>query len=128
MRLALALLAATPLLAAEGGSSQMLFRVINFLILAGGLGYLIKKHAPAFFASRGEAIRAGIAEARQTLAEAEERGHAIDARLARVGQEIVEMQARAREEIAAERARFNQEAERRVRRSEERRVGKECRL
>ncbi len=115
--LAMALLLATaPLQASEDGQSHaMLFRVINFLILAGGLGYLIKRHAPAFFTSRSEAIRSNIAEARETLARAEQRARAIDERLARVSQEIADMRAQARTEMAAERARIEQQAEQRVR-------------
>jgi len=109
------LAAALPLLAAsEGGqeqSSQMLFRIVNFLILAGALGYLIKKNAGAFFAGRSEAIRRGIEEARAAAREAGQRAAAIDQRLAGLSQEIAGLRASARAEMAAEAARIERGTE-----------------
>jgi F-type H+-transporting ATPase subunit b len=111
------LILAVPAVAAaaeEGGGHQMLFRVVNFLILAGGLAYLISKHAPAFFAARGEEIRRAIAEGRDWLKRSQERAAAVDQRVSRLSQEIAELSARAREEMAAEHARLERETEEKV--------------
>ena len=74
------------LLAAEGGHDNlMLWRIVNFLILAGLLGWLIRKNAGPFFAERSESIIKDLADSRQKLAESKARAQAIDERLARLG-------------------------------------------
>jgi len=106
----LAPLAAMVLLAAEGGHDNlMLFRWINFLILAGGLGYLIRKNAGPFFAGRNESITREIAEARKQLAESEARARAIEERLSRLDQEIAALRETARGEMAAQAVRLEQQ-------------------
>lgn len=104
------------LLAAEGaggehGGNLMLWRVVNFVLLAGLLGWLIKKNAGPFFAARSESILKDLAEARKLSAESEARAKAIEARLARLGEEMDELKARAAAEMASERARLEQETE-----------------
>ena len=42
----------------------------NFLLLAGGLGYLVSKHAPAFFAARSRKIVQDMTDAQKLRAEA----------------------------------------------------------
>ncbi len=92
----------------EGGSHQMLFRWINFAILAGGLGYLIRKNAGPFFAARSQGIAGAIAEGKKLLGESNERARQIEQRLARLGQEVEELRASARREMAAELTRVEQ--------------------
>ena len=96
----------------EGAAArEMIFRVLNFAILAAGVGYLIKKNAGPYFAARGEAIRQEMAEARRLLQESAERAGAIEDRLAGLDRQIAELRAAARSEIAAEHARLEQQAE-----------------
>ncbi len=98
------------LLAAEGGNDNlMLWRIVNFLILASLLGWLIRKHAGPFFAERSESIVKDIAGARRKLAESEARAKAIDERLARLGLDIDGLKAKARAEMALEHDRIERE-------------------
>jgi F-type H+-transporting ATPase subunit b len=98
------------LLAAEGGHDNlMLWRIVNFVILAGLLGWLIRKNAGPFFAARGEAIAKSLAESRRLSAESEARAKAIEERMSRLGQEIEELKAKAKAEMAAEHARLERE-------------------
>jgi len=100
------------LLAAEGGHDNvMLWRIINFVLLAGLLGWLIRKNAGPFFASRSESIIKDILESRKKVEESEARSKAIDQRLAGLGREIEELKAKAKAEITAEHARLERETE-----------------
>ncbi|MFN0102307.1 MAG: hypothetical protein ACKV2U_09475 [Bryobacteraceae bacterium] len=74
----------------------------NFALLAGGLGYLISKNAPAYFASRNEEIRKGLEEGAQLQREANARTAAMEARLKDLETEIAEMKMKAKADIAAE--------------------------
>ena len=104
------------LLAAEGGPDHlMLWRIVNFLILGGLLGWLIRKNAGPFFAERSAGIVKDLADSRQKLADSEARARAIDDRLTRLGQEIEDLKAKARAEMAAEYARLERDTEAKVR-------------
>jgi F-type H+-transporting ATPase subunit b len=74
----------------------------NFAILAGGLGYMISKNAPAYFASRNEEIRKGLEEGAELQREANARTAAMEARLKNLEAEITELRTKAKAEIAAE--------------------------
>jgi F-type H+-transporting ATPase subunit b len=103
------------LLAAEGGHDNlMLWRVANFLILAGLLGWLIRKHAGPFFADRSQSIVQDIADSRRKLDESEARANAIEERLARLGLDIEELRTKARTEMALEHERIEHETDARV--------------
>jgi F-type H+-transporting ATPase subunit b len=79
----------------DGGesTSTKMWKWANFLVLAGGLGYLIGKNAPSFFAARSEQIGKDMAEARAAE---------VDRRLANLGAEIASLRAHAQEEAEAE--------------------------
>ena len=81
---------------------SMMWKWVNFLILAGGLGYLIGKNAPAFFKSRTEEIQKGIADATQMRKDADARAAEMDKRMANLESEIAALRASAKSEIAAE--------------------------
>lgn len=81
----------------------------NFAILAFGLGFLIAKNAPGYFASRNAEIRSGIEEGARLQREANERAAAIDARLASLQNEIAELRAKAKADISAEADRIKKE-------------------
>lgn len=74
----------------------------NFAVLAGGLGYLIAKNAPAFFAARNEEIRKGLEEGAELQREANARTAAMEARLRNLETEIAELRTKAKSEIATE--------------------------
>ena len=74
----------------------------NFALLAGGLGYMFAKHAPAYFAGRNEEIRKGLEEGAELQREANARTAAMEARLKNLESEITEMRTKAKADIAAE--------------------------
>jgi len=97
----------------------------NFVILAGGLGYLIGKHAGPFFGARSTGIRQDMVESERQRQEAESRAAEVDRRFANLEQEIAslrsESQARAQAEnqhmaqhTAAEIARIQAHAEQEI--------------
>ena len=100
----------------ETGDPWLGWKWANFLILAAGLGYLIRKHAPAFFQQRSREIQLGISEATKTKQEAEARAAVIERRLAGLESEITKLRAEAREEIAAEGGRISRETIHRLQR------------
>jgi len=79
-----------------------LFRWLNFVLVFGGLGYLLAKRAPAVFRGRAEAVSASIADASAARAAAEQQLREAEEKLRRLDQEAAEMRAAARRESAAE--------------------------
>ena len=100
----------------ETGDPWLVWKWANFLILAAGLGYLIRKHAPAFFQQRSQEIQQGISDATKTKQEAEARAVAIERRLAGLETEIQSLRASAHEEIGAEGGRISRETMHRLQR------------
>jgi len=88
----------------------------NFAILAGGLGYMIRKNAPAFFAQRSQAIDEGLRDAAKQKKDAEVQAAAIEQRLAGLQHEIDNLRTTARAEMTAEGERIGRETENRLRR------------
>lgn len=88
----------------------------NFAVLALGLGYLIRKNAPAFFNQRSEEIRQGIVEAAKVKKDAEARAAEIDRRMAGLESEIAALRTGAKAEIAAEGDRIGRETSDRLQR------------
>ena len=93
--------------ASESGGSQQkepseIWKWANFALLAGGLGYLIAKNAPAFFADRSKKIVEDIDEARRFGEEAEACAAAVEERLANLEVEIAAMRRESQAAIAAE--------------------------
>jgi F-type H+-transporting ATPase subunit b len=95
----------------KGGESEgglEVWKWANFLLLAGALGYMIGKNAPAFFAARSEQIGKDMADARKEREAAEERAAEVDRRLANLEAEIASLRAHAQEEAEAETQRLAQ--------------------
>lgn len=84
----------------------------NFVLLAGGLGFLIYKNAGPFFRSRTEEIRRGIDDAAKMKADADARYDSMERRLANLDKEIASLRTSAGEEAAAEAARVRKDTER----------------
>ncbi len=95
--------------AAEHGDPMLKWKWINFAILAGVLGYLIGKNAPAFFKSRTAAIQRDIREATRLREAAEARARDAEQRLASLGEEIEKLRQEAKDALAHEGERIRQE-------------------
>ncbi|MEO7651815.1 MAG: hypothetical protein ABIZ80_15235 [Bryobacteraceae bacterium] len=96
----------------EGGRDLTMWKWANFAILAAGLGFLIAKNAPPFFASRSREIRLGIEEAQRLKEDAEARSAKMDFRLAAISREVEALRKSAREEAAQEGERIRTETKR----------------
>jgi F0F1-type ATP synthase membrane subunit b/b' len=112
-----ALIVALALPAAEEAKGHeedhlMPWKVANFVLLAGGLGYVIYKKGGPFFAARGDGIRRGLEDAARANREAQERYAEMERRLANLGAEIEKLKTQAREESGAEGERVRVETER----------------
>ena len=107
------LLTATSVWAAgEGNQSPAdsptgtVFRWLNFAIVAGVLGFVIRKRMLPALRRRAEGIRRAIAEGGEAKAEAEEQLRSIEARLARLDEEVAAMHVAAQRESEAEATRI----------------------
>jgi F0F1-type ATP synthase membrane subunit b/b' len=105
---------ALPLLAAEGAepdpadsTAGLIFRWLNFLLVFGGIAYLIAKHGGAFFRGNAKEIAASIVEATADKAEADRELHAVEVKIARLDQDVVEMREEARRNWVAESERLH---------------------
>ena len=79
-----------------------LWKIANFVLLVGGLGYLIKKNAGSFFETRGKKIQHDMREAQEMRADAEKRAADVDRRLAHLAAEIAALKADSQTEAKAE--------------------------
>lgn len=91
------------------GPHETLWKTVNFVILAGFLGYLIGKQAPGLFASRNAKIRSGLDEAAAKTAEAEARTAEISRKLAALQDEIDQMRREALAELEADQQRSREQ-------------------
>lgn len=90
----------------EGGLS--LWKWANFLVLAGGIGYLIGKNAGPMFSARSRQIRKDLVEAEAARQEAETRAADVNRRLANLEAEIAALRQDAAREAASETQRLEQ--------------------
>lgn len=93
----------------HGAPSMTGWKWANFALLAGGLGYLIAKKAPAFFQDRTAQIQKGIVDAAKLKADADARAALIEKKMAELGAEIEALRAGARKESEAEYQRLREE-------------------
>jgi F-type H+-transporting ATPase subunit b len=100
---------ALPVLAAEGAepdpaesTTGLIFRWLNFLIVFGGIAYLIAKYGGAFFRGNAREISASIVEATAVKAEADRELREVEVKIARLDQDVAEMREEARRNWAAE--------------------------
>jgi F0F1-type ATP synthase membrane subunit b/b' len=89
----------------EGGSLQI-WKWANFVVLAGGLGYLIGKKGGPFFAARSVKIRQDLIDSGEVRKQAETRATEVDRRLANLEAEIAALRAESGKEEEAEAGRF----------------------
>jgi F0F1-type ATP synthase membrane subunit b/b' len=88
-----------------------LSRIGNFLLLAGGLYYLLRSPVKRYLDSRGQQIRSDLHSAAELRTQAMARMADIDARLKALPGELEALKARGKEEVAAEQVRIKQAAE-----------------
>lgn len=100
--------------AGEHHGNPTLWKTLNFLVLAAGFGYLVRKAVRPYLASRTAAIRQEIAEAARLREEAEARLAETDRRLANLNAEIEKLRAEARREFDEEERRLKAESERAI--------------
>jgi F0F1-type ATP synthase membrane subunit b/b' len=98
---------ALPVLAAEGAdpadsTTGLIFRWLNFLIVFGGIAYLIAKYGGAFFRGNAKQIAASIVEATAAKTEADRELQVVEAKISRLDQDMAEMRGEARRNWAAE--------------------------
>jgi F-type H+-transporting ATPase subunit b len=101
-------LAAIPLFAQEGENSPtesptgMLFRWLNFAIVFGVIAYFAVKKGGPYFRGQTEQISRKIAEGAQAREAAEGQRRQVEAKMANLEKEIVEMRAEAKKDAVAE--------------------------
>ena len=76
--------------------------LLNFAVLAGVLGWAMKKNLPGAFRNRTATIQKAMEEARQASTEANQRLADVEARLSRLDAEINSMRQAAEQEASAE--------------------------
>lgn len=96
----------------ESGDRTTLWKLGNFVILAGIAGYFIYKKGGPFFAGRTAEIRRGLTEAARLKAEAEARYAEVERRLADLGAQVGSLRQQAHQESEAEGDRLRRETER----------------
>jgi F0F1-type ATP synthase membrane subunit b/b' len=91
----------------------------NFLILAGLLGYLIKKHGSPFFAARSEQVRERLEAGKKAQVEAEKVAAGVQAKLATLDREIANLKASAHAELERETQRIRRDTDNELQRIEQ---------
>jgi F-type H+-transporting ATPase subunit b len=112
--LALAL-AALPAFAQESGGaekpSMLIWQTLNFLILAGLLGWLVVKQGGPLLAARSKEITEGLAAGEIAKAEADVRAAEVEAKLGNLEKEINALRSSAKEERDREADRIRQDTQ-----------------
>ena len=90
----------------EEGWGSVALRWVNFIILFGGLGYLLRQPATEFFQTRLGTIQGGLERARGAHADADEKMAVIEGRLSRLSTEIGQIRSDAEESARVERDRI----------------------
>lgn len=85
-----------------------LFKWINFLLLAGGLAFLLRKPAGEFFSQRLASIRKALEEGQRALEASQAQLASIEQKLQQLEQQIAAFKASATQEMQAERERLRQ--------------------
>src|SRR5215470_7107241 len=95
---------------------QVISRWANFLILFGGLAFLLKKPMSEFFRTRQNDISGGLKRAEDAQSSAQARMDEIERRLAHLSSDIASLRGETRKESLAERERILADAKREVER------------
>lgn len=101
-------------------SLDFLFRVINFAILFGGLGYILSKPLKNYLKERSYAVRKAIEEAKNAKIEAEQKARFYEEKLSMLESEVNAMMEQFKKEAEEEKARIVKEAEEQIAKAKER--------
>ncbi len=96
----------------SGGSLDMIGKVVNFLILFGGLGFILFKPVRTILAGRQAEARRKLEDAQEKVRQAEERLRQARERLSGLDAELKSLQTAAAEEGRAEQERIREVARR----------------
>ena len=105
--------------AAETGDPWIVWKWVNFAILAVGLGYLIGKAAPGYFQARRDEIQGALVAATREIKDAEAKAADLDLRFSGIKTEVERLRNEARAEMAAEGERIRLETKRHLERIQE---------
>jgi F-type H+-transporting ATPase subunit b len=110
------LFSALPLLAEESGAapeqpSMLLWQVLNFVIIAGFIGWLAAKHGGPILAARSAGIKEGLAAGERAKVDADTRAAQVQKQLASLDKEVASMRAAAKEERDREAERIRRDAQ-----------------
>jgi F0F1-type ATP synthase membrane subunit b/b' len=97
--------------AKEGGHEAghgALYKWINFVLLVGGLGYVLRKPASEFFLQRSAGIRKSLEEGRKALESSQAQLRAVEEKLRHFEEAMAAFRAGALREMAEEQARIRQ--------------------
>lgn len=94
----------------EGQKHEALYKWINFLLLAVGLTFILRKPLAQFFAGRSASIRKSLDEGRKALEASQAQLQAVEEKLRHLEEEIAAFKASAGRETEAERERLRQAA------------------
>jgi F0F1-type ATP synthase membrane subunit b/b' len=86
----------------EGDGNLLMWKWANFLVLAGGLGYLMAKTLPGLFAERSQSIVKDMTDSEKIRKDAEARAAEVDRRLAGLEAEIAALRTDSKKESEAE--------------------------
>ena len=82
------------------------WKIVNFAIFAGGIGYVFAKFAPAFFNARSADIQKAIQDATGLKMNADLRYSEIDRKMANLSSEVGKLRAEAHSEMEREHSRM----------------------
>jgi len=89
---------------------ELLYHVINFAILVGALGFLLRKPVAEFFRTRSAGIQKSLDDGRQALEASQAQLRAVEEKLKGLEAEIASFKASALREMEVERQRLQQAA------------------
>ncbi len=101
-------------------SLDFLFRLINFAILFGGLGYILSKPLKNFLKQRSQNVRQAIEEAKKAKADAESKARFYEEKLSQLEAEVTAMMEQFKKEAEEEKLRIVKEAEEQIEKTKER--------
>jgi F-type H+-transporting ATPase subunit b len=104
---------------ADQGDKWIWWKWANFVILAGGLGYLIRKNVPPLFQKQSADIQSALAEAAKIKQDAAAYAASVETRLANLQDEIQQLRESAHSEMTAESERIRRETEHHLQRIRE---------
>jgi F-type H+-transporting ATPase subunit b len=87
---------------AQQEEDNTIWKIANFAIFAGGIGYFIWKYAPAFFNTRSADIQRAIKEATGLKMDADLRYSEIDRKMADLNSEVAKLRAESQAEMERE--------------------------